>query len=147
MAREGEDVVSKVMSRTVRTSTKEKKIGDAVKIMAGRDIGSVVITAGGKPVGIVTERDVVRELAHGGTASLRKSLGSIASMPVVTVTPTTEIWEAFATMLKEGIRRLPVVEGGKVVGIVTERDLLKWVVGVFYEPNVPRDIRKLLTQN
>jgi len=135
------------MSRTVRTSTKEKKVGDAVKIMASRDIGSVVITAKGKPVGIVTERDVVRELAQGGALSLRKSLWSICSKPVVTVTPSTEIWEAFATMLKEGIRRLPVVEQGKVVGIVTERDLLKWVVGVFYEPNVPPSIKKLLAQN
>jgi CBS domain-containing protein len=115
--------------------------------MAKLDIGSLIVTSGGRAVGVVTERDVVKVVARGGAASLRKRLDSVASKPVVTVSPTTEIWEAFTLMLKKKIRRLPVVERGKVVGIVTERDLLKWVVGVFYEPNIPADVKKLITQN
>ncbi len=135
------------MSRTVHTATISSKLGDAVKLMAKRDIGSIVVVDRGDPAGIVTERDVVRVLAHWGGSSLKKSLRSVVSKPLVTVSPTTEIWEAFATMLRKGIRRLPVVEGGRVVGILTERDLLKWVVKVFYEPNIPPDIKELVMQN
>jgi CBS domain-containing protein len=61
MAQEGGDFVSKVMSRTVRTLTERSKVIDAVKIMTNRNIGSVVITAKKRPIGIITERDVVVE--------------------------------------------------------------------------------------
>ena len=50
-------------------------------------------------------------------------------------------------MLRRKIRRLPVTKDGKLVGIVTERDLFKWVVGVLYAPNVPEDVKKLIAQN
>ncbi len=140
------NTVSQVMSKTVYTIDSESGISGAAKLMARRDVGSLVVTAKGKPVGIVTERDIVKQLSRGGDA-LRKNLGALASKPLVTVTPTTEIWEAFATMLRRKIRRLPVMEGGNMVGIVTERDLHKWVVRVFYEPNVPADIRELVAQN
>jgi CBS domain-containing protein len=135
------------MSRTVHTAESSSKVGEAVKLMAKRNIGSIIVKDRGNPTAIITERDVVRILAHLGSGSVRRSLKSVASKPLVTVSPTTEIWEAFAIMLRKGIRRLPVLEKGRVVGILTERDLLKWVVKVFYEPNIPPDIKELVTQN
>jgi CBS domain-containing protein len=140
-----EEDVTRIMSRTVYTLTGDQTVRDAVAMMAKKNAGSVVVIDGSRVVGIITERDVVRKL--GGSGLLSKKLSSIATKPVVTVSPNTQVWEAFSLMLKKGIRRLPVVKGGKVVGIVTERDLLKWVVGVFYEPNVPADIKKLISQN
>src|SRR3989304_4851570 len=66
------------------------------------------------------------------------------SQPLVTAEPDTPSWEAFRTMLKKRIRRLPIVEKGKLVGIVTERDLFRWVLLVAYEPNIPEDIREIV---
>jgi CBS domain-containing protein len=79
---------------------------------------------------------------------LNRPLSQTAKRKVITVTPETEIWEAFTLMLKNKIRRLPVVtKAGKLVGIVTERDLFKWVVAAAYEPEIPEEIKKLIAQN
>lgn len=143
----GEDTVSKLMSKTVRTVDEGRDLITALKMMVEHDIGSVVVTRRGKAVGIITERDIVKRLGSQGTKGLAKTAGASASKPLITTGPDVEVWEAFATMLKKKIRRLPVMSEGSLVGIVTERDLLKWVVGVTYAPNVPEDIRKLITQN
>lgn len=73
--------------------------------------------------------------------------GNAASKPLIAVPPEEEIWEAFGIMLENKVRRLPVLKDGKLVGIVTERDLFKWVVRVIYEPNIPKRIKGLIAQN
>ena len=144
---ETRDEVGKIMSKTVRTVSGTDPVSKAIVEMAKYEIGCVVVMEGGAPVGIITERDVVRQLAGRSNKGLGSPSKTFASKPVVTVSPETEIWEAFTIMLRKKIRRLPVVQDGRLLGIVTERDLFKWVVGVFYEPNVPADIKKLITQN
>jgi CBS domain-containing protein len=54
------------------------------------------------------------------------------------------MWKAFETMVTKKIRRLPIERQGRLVGIVTERDLFRWALRVFYEPNIPKHIRKFL---
>lgn len=142
-----EDAVSEIMSRTVKTIADARPVRAAVAMMTKNDIGSVVVVKGRVPVGIITERDVMRRLAGKSQASLDQPSGRLASKPLITVSPETMIWEAFILMLRRRIRRLPVTRDGKLVGIVTERDLFKWVVGVLYAPNVPQDVRKLIAQN
>jgi CBS domain-containing protein len=66
------------------------------------------------------------------------------SRPLQTVTPGIEIWRTFELMLKLGVRRLPVVEDGKLIGLVTEKDLTRWVLRSFYEPNIPAEIKSLV---
>ncbi|MDV3278666.1 MAG: CBS domain-containing protein [Nitrososphaerales archaeon] len=144
---ESRDVVGKIMSRTVRTVSGSEPVSVAVAKMVKHDIGSVVVLEGGAPVGIITERDIMRQLTGKSAKDLSSPSKTFASKPLVTVSPETEIWNAFTIMLRKKIRRLPVVQGGRLMGIVTERDLFKWVVGVFYEPNVPADIKKLIVQN
>jgi CBS domain-containing protein len=134
------------MSRTVRTVEAEKTVSYALNAMTKYDIGSVIVLEGGRPTAIATERDVTRKLSEEGADSLDWPVKRIASKPLLTISPSAEVWEAFTTMLRKKIRRLPVLEDGSLVGIVTERDLLKWVVRVFYEPNVPDDIRELILQ-
>ncbi len=97
-------------------------------------------------VGIVTERDIVTKIMS-PRIDLNKPISKIGSKPVVTAAPDTKVWEAFTLMLKGKFRRLPVVEAGKLVGIVTERDLFKWVVGVIYEPNIPEDVAALIAKS
>lgn len=114
--------------------------------MVKHEIGSILVTEKDKPMGIITERDIVKRLGSKGGAGLGEKTGKVASRPLVTAKPTTEIWEAFRMMLANKIRRLPVIKGGRLVGIVTERDLFKWVVRVAYEPNIPADVKKLVAQ-
>jgi CBS domain-containing protein len=66
------------------------------------------------------------------------------SSPVISVAPSTPIEKAVYLMLKHGIRRLPVVEKEKLVGLVSERDLLRWVLQVSYEPQIPIEIKQIL---
>jgi CBS domain-containing protein len=115
--------------------------------MVKYDIGAVVVLdKSSRVVGIMTERDVVNKIASEG-ANLKAPVSKFASRPVITAGPETKVWDAFTQMLRRKIRRLPVVEKGKLVGIVTERDLFKWVVRVIYEPNIPNDLRTLIAQS
>jgi CBS domain-containing protein len=142
-----EDTVSSVMSKNVVSLAPSKKVIDALKVMNEKDIGSVLVVQSGDLVGIITERDVVRNLPKSEKAFfdfISKPLSEAAKKNMISVSPDLEIWEAFEKMLEKKIRRLPVVKSGKLVGIVTERDLFKWVVKVAYEPNLPENIKKLL---
>jgi CBS domain-containing protein len=62
----------------------------------------------------------------------------------VTAAPKTSIQEAFELMLENKVRRLPVVDNEKLLGIVTDKDLMRWVLRVSYEPNVPPHIKAIL---
>jgi len=141
------DIVGSVMSKTVRTVPADQPLWTAVERMATHDIGSVVVMKDVSPVGILTERDVIKELARKKAKGLDGPCGGLASKPLITVAPDTKVWDAFTIMLRNQIRRLPVMRDGKLVGIITERDLFKWVVRVIYEPNLPADIAKLIMQN
>ncbi|WP_455363621.1 CBS domain-containing protein [[Eubacterium] cellulosolvens] len=141
-----EDTVGGIMTRnpvTIKPNTPVKK---ALQIMIRQDIGSLVVMKNGAPVGIITERDVTRRSLRPAKAKgvHDTPVSRLMTRPLVTVPPTTPVWEAFETMVTKKIRRLPVVEQGRLVGIVTERDLFKWVIRVFYEPNIPDRIRKFL---
>lgn len=70
---------------------------------------------------------------------------SLMSRPLQTVTSDMEIWRGFEAMLKLGVRRLPILENDRLAGIVTEKDLARWVLRIFYEPNLPAEIRGLIT--
>jgi CBS domain-containing protein len=143
---EDRDTVSEVMTKTVFILPSDKKTIEALNAMVEKDIGAVVVVDHGKITGIITERDIVREITK-SFDYLDRTLSQTSKRSVITVDPKTPLWEAFALMLKNKIRRLPVLENGKLVGIVTERDLFKWAVKVAYEPNIPEDLRKLIAQN
>lgn len=120
------DIVGEVMTRDVATVAPDDPMEAALRRMNERDIGSVVVVEGDRPVGIVTERDVVRHALDPGELRTRR-VGDLMSAPLVTIPRAAEVVEAFELMTREGIRRLPVVEDGRLVGIVAERDLLRWV--------------------
>jgi len=134
------------MTKTVYTLPPSRKTIEALNAMVEKDIGAVVILDGKKISGIITERDIVREITK-SFDYLDRKLSETSKRSVITVDPKTPLWEAFALMLKNKIRRLPVVKNEKLIGIVTERDLFKWAVKVAYEPNIPADLRKLIAQN
>ncbi|PSN83515.1 hypothetical protein B9Q11_00345 [Candidatus Marsarchaeota G2 archaeon ECH_B_SAG-F08] len=86
------------------------------------NMGCVLVQQEGKVVGIITERDVVKKLALGADVKNVKS-GSIMSTPIIAIDPETTIEEALKLMAQNGIRRLPVVSDGKLLGVVVLEDL------------------------
>lgn len=136
-------VLSEIMTTNVVTLDITERVEEALRLMVKFDVGSVVVTDKQKPVGVITERDVTRAALRGDSL-LRLPVRSLMSRPLQTGTQDMEIWRSFETMLRLGVRRLPIVENGKLVGIVTEKDLTKWVLRVFYEPKLPEEIRTLV---
>ena len=139
----GHAPLSEIMTSSVVTVDISERVEEAVRLMVKFDIGSVVITDREKPVGIITERDVTRAALRGDSL-LRLPVRSLMSRPLQTATKDMEVWLTFETMLRLGVRRLPIVEDGKLVGIVSEKDLTRWVLRVFYEPNLPSEILTLV---
>jgi len=137
------DVLSSIMTTEVVTVDVKGKMEEALRVMVKFDVGSVIVTDNGRPVGIITERDVTRASMQGDQL-LSIPVTRLMSGHLQTASPDDEIWRAFETMLKLGIRRLPIVQEGKLVGIVTEKDLTRWVLRVFYEPNIPEELRSLV---
>jgi len=118
-------------------------VGKALRAMVRRKMGSVIVVEKGKPVGILTERDISRRVAK--TQSLRGLIvKKVMSRPLVTIGPSLDVWEAVEQMVRKDIRRLVVVDGDKLVGMVTEKDILRWVLTVAYAPQIPEDLKELL---
>lgn len=113
-----------VMTKHVITADEAVTVGEVTRTMGKMRIGSVVITRGGKPFGIFTERDLLTNFLAEGR-SLEIKVGEVASSPLVTIPVGTSIHETAATMTVNHVRRLPIVEDGEVVGIVTARDLVE----------------------
>lgn len=132
------------MTSKVVTVDITERVEEALRLMVKFDIGSVIIVDKQKPVGIITERDITRAALRGDSL-LKLPTRSLMSRPLQTATPDMEIWRTFEVMLKLGVRRLPVVENSRLVGIVTEKDLTRWVLRIFYEPNLPEELRALIS--
>ena len=111
-----------VMTPNPRTVTPGDTIQNAARIMRDEDTGAVPVVDNGRPVGIVTDRDiVVRAVADGG--NVNRSVGDIVTGSVVCATPDMSTREASELMSEHQIRRLPVVENDRLVGIVSIGDL------------------------
>lgn len=101
-------------------------VAEAVALLAGRRIGAVPVMAGDAVAGIFSERDVIYCLKDGDMTALQKTVGEVMTAPAVTVTPQDAVIAALSLMTRRRIRHLPVVEGGKVVGLVSIGDLVKY---------------------
>jgi CBS domain-containing protein len=105
-------------------------VREAVKTMVEKEIGSVLIAKGGVPVGIITERDILRRLVY-PAETLEKSVEELMTTPLITVGPLATLGEAAEIMVQRKIRRLPVKEGDKIVGMITQRDLQRALMETF----------------
>jgi CBS domain-containing protein len=127
-----DDYVRAVMSAPVIQVAPDATVAQALRTMIDRDIGSVVVAEGESAIGIFTERDLTRRILD-DSSLLDRKVDEVMSSPVTTVGPDDEVVFVFRLMNEKGIRRLPVVQDGRLVGIVTERDLLQWVEAVANE--------------
>ena len=97
----------------------------AVRLMNNREIGCLVVVQDGKPTGIVTERDMLKRVLVAGRDPRAAEVGEIMSKPLLFMEPEKEIDDAVKLMFKHKIKKLPVVENGRLVGLVTLTDLIR----------------------
>jgi signal-transduction protein with cAMP-binding, CBS, and nucleotidyltransferase domain len=117
--------------RPIVSLDKSKSARDGAQKMLELKIGSVVVSDGGKFVGIVTERDLLEKVIAGGKDPAKANLGEVMSSPLITIEARAGLGEATSLMLQKNIRRLIATENGKIVGIFTQRDLQGKVYDVF----------------
>jgi CBS domain-containing protein len=111
--------IKEIMKETVTVSP-NISIKDAARKMAEEDIGSLVVVDGNKAVGILTERDIIRNISN-----IKEKISKIMSEQVVAIEEDEDIDNAAELMAKNKIKHLPVTKGAEVVGIVTTTDLIR----------------------
>jgi CBS domain-containing protein len=110
-----------VMTPNPRTVTPDDSIESAARIMRDEDTGAVPVVQNGRPIGMVTDRDIViRAVADGGA---NRTVRDVVTERLVSVSPETSTREAAELMSEHQIRRLPVVENDRLIGIVSLGDL------------------------
>src|SRR3974390_1098638 len=105
-----------------------RQIYDAIKMMADKDVGSLVVLEGSKIVGIVTERHYARNVFLKGRASPHTRVDDIMERNVVCVAPDRSIEECMALMTTKRVRHLPVIEHGELLWIVSIGDVVKSII-------------------
>jgi CBS domain-containing protein len=128
--------VEEIMVSEVVTITPENTLYEAARIMGEKRIGSLIVMKYMTPVGIITERDLLREVVDkeialekdwlaGGASIKEEKVEKIMSYPLISISPKSSIKEAAQKMIEKKIRRLAVTDSGKLVGIVTSADLIR----------------------
>ena len=121
---ETEAKVDDFMTKKVETVDEKNPVDSIVKMMAEKRVGSVIVTSKGEPFGIFTERDLINNFLVKGKLLIAE-VGKETSSPLIATTVGTSIHQAAVTMAMKHIRRLPITRNGKIVGIITTRDLVE----------------------
>ena len=115
--------IKQIMKKYVITVDPEITVSDAAKIMSNNRIGSVVLMSKMKPVGIVTSDDLVTVIARGQDPR-QTLLKGLSTRKLITASPEDDVLKVAKLMIKTGVKRLPVVKDGKLLGIVSEKEIL-----------------------
>ena len=117
--------VQEVMRKGIVTVKKTDSAEKAAKIMKLVGIGGLIVTEKEKIVGILTEGDLIKDVIARGKNPKKVGVGDIMKHPVRTITPDVDLEEAAEIMRDLKIERLPVIEDGKMIGLITERDMIQ----------------------
>ena len=120
-------LVRDIMSKNVRVVRLDSSVKEVVATMNKFDIGSIIIVQGDRPVGIITERDILRRVVEPCLAPEVLSAKQVMTSPLVTIRETASIDEAAELMAKKKVKKLPVMNKEKLVGIVTFTDIVSKV--------------------
>jgi CBS domain-containing protein len=131
--------ISDVMTQAAVTDRPDDTLQQAAGKMREQQTGSLLVLDGQDLVGIVTERDVLKAVAT--ATPLDTPVSEVMSKDLITVEPGTSLREAARIMTERWIRHLPVLEGGRLVGIVSQRDLAGVLAGAL---NEPEDLHRLI---
>jgi CBS domain-containing protein len=131
-------LVRDVMSKNVKTVRPNSTINEVVRKMNKFEIGSIIVADSEKPVGIITERDILRRVLEVTVASEAMKAKEIMSSPILTIASQATTEEAATLMNSKRIKKIPVLEDGKLVGIVTSTDIVR------NEPRLVETLSKMM---
>jgi IMP dehydrogenase len=106
----------------------EQSVLEAIKVLASEDIGAAIVMTGGRIAGIFSERDYTRKIVLKGRSSDTTKVEEIMTPNVIVVSPRTKTRECMQLMTEKNIRHLPVVDEGRVVGMVSIRDIVSDII-------------------
>ncbi len=133
-------LVKDKMHKNVITASPDDEVRKTVKTMADHNIGCIVICENGKPCGILTERDIMKRIVAPGTDPNFAKVREVMTKKLVDLDSGKSVQEAVDILDKNGIKRLPVIDSGKLVGVITMTDLLRALREI--EDNESREISK-----
>ncbi len=114
-----------VMVNKVITIKRHTTLENAVKLMNKHEIGCLIVEEEGKPIGIITERDLLKRVLATSKETRKMKAEQIMTNELISISPKMEIEEAARLMCQKKIKKLPVVENGKLLGLVTLTDILR----------------------
>lgn len=117
--------VEDVMVEDVISVPEKATVKEAAKLMNQHEIGCLIVVKNGKPIGIVTETDMVKRVILKPVDPEKTEVRKIMSEPLVVVSPQMSLEEASKIMRKQKIKKLPVIEKGSLVGLVTTTDIVR----------------------
>lgn len=118
-------IVRDIMAKNVKTVKTDDTVHAAVQKMNKFDIGSVIVTASGRPVGIITETNIMRRIVEPRMDPDTVWAKDIMTAPLITIDPNADLAEAAKIMARNSINRLPVMDGDKLVGLISSTDIVK----------------------
>ncbi len=107
----------------VYSASPDTTVYDALKTMAEKEIGALVVLEKGKMAGIMSERDYARKVILRGRSSKDTLVSAIMTADVISTSPDTKVKKCLALMIKKKIRHMPVIEDGKLVGVISIDDV------------------------
>lgn len=116
--------VREVMATNVVVANINSSVLEIAREMIGQEVGSVIITDDNDPVGIITEADIISKVVINDMVPSAVMADTIMSSPIIATKPSTSVIEAAEQMTRCNIRRLAVIDGDRMVGIITDRDIL-----------------------
>ena len=118
-------LVRDIMMRNVKTVRTDDTVLAAVSKMNKFRIGSVIVTNNGRPVGIITERNILQRIVEPRLDPTVVRAKDIMSSPLITVDAHAAVEEAAQIMARKQVKKLPIVEGGRVVGVISTSDIVR----------------------
>jgi len=124
-------MVRNVMTADIVTVKTTDTVSTAIELMTKNDIGSVIVTEDAKPVGILTERDILKRVCPEQLCIKGVMVGEVMSAPLVHIEADAGLGQASSLMALKDVRRLLVMDRGKLVGIVTQKDVMRGTLETF----------------
>jgi len=123
-------LVRDIMTKDVKVVRPDSNVKEVVATMNRFNIGSIVVVQGDRPVGIISERDILRRVVEPCLSPENLTAGQVMTSPVYTIKETASINEAAKLMAEEKVRKIPVMKKDKLVGIVTFTDIVTKVLSM-----------------
>ncbi len=124
--------VQKYITKDVKTCRENDSVSFAVEKMAENDIGSIIVIKKKMPIGIFSERDLIKRVISLGKDPEKVTVGDVMTRELISIDAEESVGFAYHIFVKNNIRHAPVVKSGKLIGIISQRDLAKVIDERFY---------------